>query len=551
MSASFEQHQLDQILSLLNDQRECITIRSIMLELTVNRGVARSILEEVVKSSQQSDEASKKYHVVRMVSRNGGRMELVADQNGEEEEKAAGRPFSIALVIPPDNDEDAMDEDEVDENGNPIDKDGENAGSILSQLAAAHEKALATQRDKLVDGNTGELFEILRDLSIRPAPELCGENDEEGSTTVRRVERSQIHAVAAAASAGGSAKGGKSKFGKASSTAAASSSTISSSKAKKGKPTTAAAFFGAHIAASKKKSKKTTETKPPSQEEVASPGDKENNANKKLTSDKSSSKPSKKQKVKEEVEETPEENAGNADDFVGDVDEDEDFLEEEKARKARVAKAARKQARDLMTDEATKKRNKAGLEGRRSNLDPEKRRKREEQAENEKGNGSDEEENEYDDVMEVDSSKSKKKKKKEVVKSGAMDAFAKKKDAAVDVASSASGGAKKRRKRLVEQTSVDKNGYMCTETVTIWEDVSEAEEEEPPSKTASKAAPTAKSSASSSKGVGKSSKSMGKAKAGGAAGGKKKQAGLMGFFAKKKDASGPGVRNILTLVELN
>ena len=99
MTTQYEPHQLNQISSLLNDTRECITLRSIMLELTVNRNVARSILDALVTQSTTTPtndndmDVDKKYQVVRMISKidNGKqRMELV---NGGNE----GSIFSIAL----------------------------------------------------------------------------------------------------------------------------------------------------------------------------------------------------------------------------------------------------------------------------------------------------------------------------------------------------------------------------------------------------------------------------------------------------------------------
>lgn len=51
-SLAYEPYQLDQVLSLLRDARECVTVRSIMLELSVVRGMARAILDEVVRRSR-------------------------------------------------------------------------------------------------------------------------------------------------------------------------------------------------------------------------------------------------------------------------------------------------------------------------------------------------------------------------------------------------------------------------------------------------------------------------------------------------------------------
>ena len=175
MTTLYEPHQLNQISCLLNDTRECITLRSIMLELTVNRNIARSILDALVTQSlaaattnDNDMDVDKKYQVVRMISKfdNGKqRMELV---NGGNE----GSIFSIALSTSENNDfekvhrqneedgDESMDEDDVDENGNPIEKKSSNNSSantttntvsgVLQQLTASHEKSLSIQESCFV-----------------------------------------------------------------------------------------------------------------------------------------------------------------------------------------------------------------------------------------------------------------------------------------------------------------------------------------------------------------------------------------------------------------
>jgi len=100
-----------------------------------------------------------------------------------------------------------------------------------------------------------------------------------------------------------------------------------------------------------------------------------------------------------------------------------------------------------------------------------------------------------------------------------MDAFTRKEEKSVSAAST--GGVKKLRKKLVEETTIDANGYMRTETVTVWEEVSD-EEVEVMTKPAVAKAVTLKSKGTSDVKSGKSG------------GGPKKQAGLASFFAKKK-----------------
>lgn len=484
-----------------------------MLELTVTRSVARDILEEVVNRSKQA--AAMKYEVVRMIPKRGEEtdgskkkrtttaMELVVTDpaNSDDENNNKGSIFSIACNdnAQENNDVEDMDEDDVDENGNVISNStaATSAGGAIQIVAAAHEKALAVQRDMFTTGSNGGAAQLCSIFGadgvnannaesssttrcIFPAPELCVEN-EDGIKVIRREKRGRdvvvIGASYPSSSSASATAGKKSKFGSStsSSSAVAKPSSSATSTKKKGKATTAAAFFknaNATSSSSKKKAEK-----PKKKEE-----EKENSRNKKA-------------------------NTASVDDFVGDVDEDEEFLEEEKARKARVAKEARREARELMNDEKAKKRNTDGIESKRSKVAPKRQKLGEE-------SGEDDMDIDYDDVAVVDDNEK---------KTGAMDAFTKKKEKSAPAAATASsgGGVKKRRKKLVEETTVDANGYMRTETVTVWEDVTDDEEVEVK---ASK--PTVAKAAAAPKPKGKS----GVKKSGGA----KKQAGLASFFAKKK-----------------
>jgi len=455
----------------------------------VTRSVARDVLEEVVERSKGT---ATKYEVIRMIPKRGedGKrtvMELVATDpsNGGDENNNKGSIFSISICNDAQDETVDMDEDDVDENGNVIsnhlnDTSAAAAGAI-QVVSAAHEKALAVQRDMFTSGSNGgsaQLCSIFgadginanggsNSRCILPAPELCVEN-EEGIRVIRREKRGRDVVVVGASYPSSTAAGKKSNFGSKTSSAASKPSTTA--KTKKGKATTAAAFFK-NASATSSKTKKAEPKKTKKEEE------KENSRNKKAIT-------------------------ASVDDFVGDVDEDEEFLEEEKARKARVAKEARKEARELMNDEKAKKRNTDGIESRRSNVAPKRQKHDEESKENDM-------DIDYDDGDVEDEEK----------KTGAMDAFTQKKDKSAPAAGGTnSGGVKKRRKKLVEETTVDANGYMRTETITVWEDVSDEEVEV-------KAKPAvAKAAAPKPKGKSTVKKS----------GGSKKQAGLASFFAKKK-----------------
>ncbi len=449
------------------------------------------------RAKQAAGGSATKYEVVRMIpkKRGGGgmstAMELVVTDptDSDDERHNQGSIFSISICNDTQNISEDMDEDDVDENGNVISsqattENSAGAAGAIQVVAAAHEKALAVQRDMFTTGSNGGAAQLCSIFgadgvkaiagssstrSILPAPELCVE-DEEGIRVIRREKRGR-DVVVVGASYPSSAEGKKSKFGSNSSSAASKPShNTSPTKTKKGKATTAAAFFKNANTTSTKTKKKAEPKKTKKEEE------KENSRNKKATST-------------------------NVDDFVGDVDEDEEFLEEEKARKARVAKEARKEARELMNDEKAKKRNTDGIESKRSKVAPKRQKRSEDSGENQM-------DIDYDDGDEEK-------------KAGAMDAFAQKKEKSTPSAGSSttsSGGVKKRRKKLVEETTVDANGYMRTETITVWEDVSDDEVEV-------KAKP-AMTKAAAPKPKGKNSMKK--------SGGTKKQAGLASFFAKKK-----------------
>ena len=339
----------------------------------MTRCVARDVLEEVVKRSTSSNNggtATTKYEMVRMIPKKGddGKrtvMELVVTDPtaSEDENYHKGSIFSISICNDAQDNITDMDEDDIDENGNVISNkqqtDTSGAGAIQI-VSAAHEKALAVQRDMFTTGSNGGAAQLCSifgadgvnnddggSMCILPAPELCVEN-EDGIRVIRREKRGRdVVVVGTSYPSINAAAGEKSKF----STASKPSTTSSSfSNTKKGKATTAAAFFK-NASATSSKTKKKAEPKKTKKEE-----EKENSRNKKAT-------------------------AASVDDFVGDVDEDEEFLEEEKARKARVAKDVRKETRELTNDEKAKKRNTDGMESRRSKVAPKRQKKHDEESE--------------------------------------------------------------------------------------------------------------------------------------------------------------------------
>ncbi|EJK60478.1 hypothetical protein THAOC_19165 [Thalassiosira oceanica] len=449
MATSYEPHQLDQIRSLLEDQRECITLRCIMLELSVNRRVARQILARLVNDAAGSPPGDgTRYTVVRMLPRKNAdgktRMELVAGG-------AEGVPFSIAVddsAGDGSNDGEPMDEDEVDGDGNPIviaPGDPRKAGGAARSSSSSW---------RPMSGDRGHLLQV---------------RQEEASWRGRRLRLLE---------GGGSGP----KFPEA--------------KSKKGKPTTAEAFFGSATTKKKKDKKK------PAVENNKKGGQKENNGS---SEKKAASAPSSaRAKAK---------GGGNVDDFVGDVDEDDEFEQMEVKRKARKDTEAKA---DEKAGKRRQKNKKKVIEEEEDDEDEE----MEDAKPAAKADDISDDEIEYDDVIDVSGKSGR---KKSVMSKGALNAYtAKKAPSPAATAAPGGEGSKKRRKRLVEQTTTDENGFFKTEFVAVWEEV----EDEGDGASSARNSGVAKGGA-----AGKAAPAKKGAKAGGKG---KKQAGLMGFFAKKK-----------------
>jgi hypothetical protein len=183
---------------------------------------------------------------------------------------------------------------------------------------------------------------------------------------------------------------------------------------------------------------------------------------------------------------------GNADDFVGDEDEDEEFLEEEEERKKRVA------ASDLKVEKERQRQEKKVVA-----------RERRQQPKHDKDASE----------MDVDKEEDDDEDDNEPKIHGAMDAFAVKAEKIIVPDQNNNQSGRKRRKQVLEErTFVDEKGFFRTETITVWKDVEESEDEE---KNPSTAQPSLnplphKSTATKPK----DTKHM-------------KQQGLMGFFKKK------------------
>lgn len=230
------------------------------------------------------------------------------------------------------------------------------------------------------------------------------------------------------------------------------------------KSTSAAAFFKTDSEAKKKA--KAADPKPAQTKKKASAAKKSSTA--------------KKAAVEKKKPDSPQKKKGSADDFVGDMDEDEEFLKEEEERKRRNAEKEKKQNRERKVKENSRQKTAT--------------RKPLPSAEGE-------------DDVEMDASDD----GKEAVH-GAMDDFAQKKTVKRDSAKADDKGRKRRKQVLEEKTFVDENGFLRTETVSVWKEIEDGEDE--------KATTAKKSTSSAATTKPKNTKNM-------------KQQGLMGFFGKK------------------
>jgi len=286
-------------------------------------------------------------------------------------------------------------------------------------------------------------------------------------------------ASAASASASGSSKGGTSTAG---------------GSSKPPKPTNKLGFASASATSSTVAKKKTSDTGKENSEnedvmEIDAPIAKKKKASAASPKDK------KKKQQQQSSGKSKSPNRGNVDDFVGDEDEDEDFIESEAQRKARKAKDA-KAAEDKLAEQKKKQ----APAGRRKVI---------------------QDDDDDDDGMDVDD-----KEKKEVY--GEMD-FHFNKGGDEDAKTGGGKKEKKKRKKLVEKTSMDDRGFLITEKVWVEEDIPTDEEDNaeetgpsPTKKLKSGFGTSASASAAAKKKpAAKNTKGM-------------KQAGLGAFFGAKK-----------------
>jgi hypothetical protein len=606
-----EPHQLEQISSLLYDGRIDITIRTIMIELSTNRSVARSILDELASrcggGGVGGSTGGCDYRIIRMMASSPSRgMGGDATVGGKEEgsdnarcmvlstgigggkgggDGGVGTVFMISHVSPP------VGNEYDDECGNSV--RGRYRDNDANVTSAAHERALSMQRDML-SSTTSTIRDVFVDPSILPAPELCGDGDASRGTLWHQAGGGRGICPISAAS---------SRTSSSSSSSSSSAAAIAGGGSKisvGGRPTTAAAFFGASSQGVGGVGGKRAANKARASDSVkiittTMTTEKENDANDSRrrddeqaplpslpTSTSNDGRVSSSSFLKTTMAmvtasktKTMKNGTGNADDFAGDVDEDDDFIKDETARRARLAKEAR---RSKINDDGVKSDTGGGVSGgQRRKVAPEKRRNgrakmekmkdadlgddEEMMASNDARGGGGGDENgergvtEYDDVIEA-KTEEKKMKAPPPVDAGAMDVFAKKTVQLAEYDASTStttlsvraggsrgeGGSKKRRKKLVERTTIDNNGYMCTETLTVWEDVEEEEDGIMDMELAARTNVVAGSAKGGpDKSMGAASKMMmtgenrcitscGKV----GVGKQKKQAGLMGFFGKKK-----------------
>jgi hypothetical protein len=185
---------------------------------------------------------------------------------------------------------------------------------------------------------------------------------------------------------------------------------------------------------------------------------------------------------------------GNADDFVGDQEEDSDDERDMEEHSKKAAKHAEHEK-----SPTSKRKN------RKTQAEVEEEMRQEEVARKSSGMY----QNDSDDEQHF---------------KGAMDAFTTK-TKNTEPSTTQTGSGKKRRKKLVEKTTMDSKGYMTTTTEVVWEEVDSDEEENTAKSNASATQSAASKALSSSKAAASKTKTKPS---------DMKQKGIMGFFAKKK-----------------
>lgn len=517
----YDPSDMEQLRSWVHDDGRCVTAKSVMLDLGVSRGMASRMMADLPSFGGGAGEEMYEVHAT-TVAREGGKtvVKLVKSTVSSSDEGSAlssAKVYSIALL-------------------------GKQGGAPT--VRSGHESAMSTLRDMVLNSSETGVADAALDSSMRcdavrpPGDDGEGENN---SSLVKRVDarmgrRDRIAPSAASTTSshpafGATLKGSKKPAPKRKTTTAASffRSSASSSKGKKTGPVPSKNPSTTHGKSAAKKTKPIEKAKEEkgltskgtgenkrriidddderidagNKKTETSAEEKENVENKAAVGKKGKEAPSKKAKAEEAKP------RGSADDFIGDEDEDEDFLKEDAERKNRNAIKARKQIRE----EAAKEQKKA-----KKQLAPKKSSKKEKGMtksddvtyEDSDGEGQAVQSMDIDDVGDS----------KEIVY-GAMDSFAHKGDKKQGDGRSSQETGKRRRKKLVEKTTMDEKGYIHTETVCVWEDIPSDEEDN----TAQGSPPKKPRPSATGEGprrpAAKKTKGM-------------KQAGLMGFFSKKK-----------------
>jgi len=437
---------MDELYSKIHDERQCVTSKSLCIDLGITRRNASQLLEAVLTSFNQDAECV--YEVTRCVwKRTDGksvarlRKRDVKASKSEPRSNPQGSIYSIALL--------------TSQNG---------AASFLS----GHVYTMTLLRDALLQQGAPPAI-LCPDIAcdcILPAEEVRVRDTGE-------PRRARIVGMATGENAKNKSAKPVVKSVRSSKVGASSTSVIRSKKVNM----TAASFFGSTNSSSVKKAEgcKTVlnDTKKNVKISKKSENDEDRTTEEKeekavtRTKRKSGKRVSTKKRKEKDISKS----VGNADDFVGDEDEDDDFIKEDEQRQRRNAVAARKSVRETAEKKPQKK--------PQRRIPPT-------------------DDNSADEIEEM--------------VEGAMDTYATPKtDGGQKV------GAKQKKRVLEEKTTVDENGFLRTETVTVWKEMSDVEE-----KKANSSRPPSRSAVGNKKAVVKKNvKNM-------------KQQGLFGFFTAKK-----------------
>jgi len=443
--------QLEELYSKVHDERKCVTAKALSLEMGITRTAAAALLEELPYfriGEKDYDSTTWVYDITRCIWQRV--------DNGRSGHKLVAKLQTTSLEIKPCSTNKIPSKPSPNGNIHSVALNINQNGTSTPQSAHAYTMTLlynALEDGTLLNKDTDIICDV-----IKPGHDIQIVTDDE-------LRDQRIHTIKGVYGKQGGEGGDRSATTKPKNRNVNSSSSnkLSSSMTSKTnmnqsingsktrKPTTAASFFGNAV---QKKPAKAKNDKSQMKQPKDENGNNDNIKHNQNNSDKGEIKSTRSLRNRERNIIQTDKRKGNADDFVGDQDEDDEFLNEEKERKKRVAQEELK---------ISKKRSKQEIQR---------------QSDKSKVVISNDVETLKDTVEEQQQGEEE---EEEEGVTGAMDAFATKKvkkdDSEDRNGSNASQSGRKRRKQVLEEkTFVDENGFFRTETVSVWKEVDDDDE---------------------------------------------------------------------------